>query len=81
MNIPLPKLIEVSQSYPASPRLDFHGLLAEQFDEEGLSRTTLRDLRRKLVDFEHENKGMLDTADEVALARVRLLIQAVESRS
>jgi hypothetical protein len=37
MNIPLPKLIEVTQSYPASPRLDFHGLLAEQFDEEGLS--------------------------------------------
>jgi hypothetical protein len=32
MNIPLPKLIEVTQSYPASPRLDFHGLLAEQFD-------------------------------------------------
>ena len=37
MSIPLPKLIEVTQSYPASPRLDFHGLLAEQFDEEGLS--------------------------------------------
>jgi len=37
MNIPLPKLIEVTQSYPASPRLDFHALLAEQFDEEGLS--------------------------------------------
>jgi hypothetical protein len=33
MNIPLPELIEVSQSYPASPRLDFHGLLAEQFEE------------------------------------------------
>ena len=37
MSIPLPKLIEVTQSYPASLRLDFHGLLAQQFDKEGLS--------------------------------------------
>lgn len=33
----MPKLIEVTQSYPASPRLDYHGLLAGQFDKEGLS--------------------------------------------
>ena len=37
MSIPLQKLIEVTQTYPASPRLDFHRLLAEQFDKEGLS--------------------------------------------
>lgn len=37
MSIPLPKLIEVTQTYPASPRLDFHSLLAGQFDKEGLS--------------------------------------------
>ena len=38
MSIPLQKLIEVTQTYPASPRLDFHVLLAEQFDKEGLNR-------------------------------------------
>jgi hypothetical protein len=32
----LPKLIEVRQTYPASPRIDFHRCLAEQFDGEGL---------------------------------------------
>lgn len=30
-------MIEVKQSYPASPRLDYHGLLAEQFDKEALA--------------------------------------------
>ena len=37
MSILVPKMIEVKQSYPASPRLDYHGLLAEQFDKEGLT--------------------------------------------
>lgn len=37
MSIPLPKLIEISQTYPPSPRLDFHSLLAEQFHKEGLN--------------------------------------------
>jgi hypothetical protein len=37
MSIPLPKLIEVTQSYPASLRLDFYELLAQQFDKEDLS--------------------------------------------
>ncbi len=37
MSIPLPKLIEVTQTYPPSKRLDFHKLLAEHFDKEGLS--------------------------------------------
>jgi len=36
MNIPLPELIEITQSYPASAQLDFHAILAEQFDIEGL---------------------------------------------
>ena len=36
MSIPLPKMIEVTQTYPASPRLDFYALLREQFDTEGL---------------------------------------------
>ena len=37
MTIPLPKLIEITQSYPASPALNFHSLLAEQFHREGLN--------------------------------------------
>lgn len=41
MSIPLPRMIEVTQTYPASPRLDFHAVLGEQFDKEGLkSRIT-----------------------------------------
>jgi hypothetical protein len=31
------KMIEVRQDYPASPRVDFRGLLAEQFESEGLN--------------------------------------------
>lgn len=37
MSIPLPKLIEVTQTYPAAAQLDFDKLLAEQFDKENLS--------------------------------------------
>jgi len=36
MNMPLPNLIEITQTYPASEPLDFHSLLARQFEEEGL---------------------------------------------
>jgi hypothetical protein len=36
MSIPLPKMVEVTQTYPASAQLDFHALLAEQFEKEGL---------------------------------------------
>lgn len=38
MTIPLPKLIEVTQTYPPSPRLDFPSLIAEQFQDQGLSQ-------------------------------------------
>ena len=37
MSIVLPKLIEVTQTYPVSARLDFHQLLASQFDQQGLN--------------------------------------------
>jgi len=37
MSITLPKLIEVTQSYPPSVRLDFSKLLAEQFEQAGLN--------------------------------------------
>jgi hypothetical protein len=37
MSIALPKLIEVTQTYPPSARLDFPRLLAEQFQNKGLS--------------------------------------------
>ena len=45
MSIPLPNLIEVTQTYPPSLRLDFDGLLAEQFDKEGISRKILPGMR------------------------------------
>src|SRR5690242_5919824 len=37
MTIPLPKLIEIAQTYPASASLNIHSILAEQFHKEGLS--------------------------------------------
>ncbi len=37
MTITLPKLIEITQSFPASPPLNFHSVLAEQFHREGLN--------------------------------------------
>lgn len=36
MNILIPKMIEVRQAYPASPRLDFHRILGEEFDKAAL---------------------------------------------
>jgi len=45
MRIQIPKLIEVRQAYPASPRLEFQRLLAEQFDKEGLNRKILPGMR------------------------------------
>ena len=37
MSPSLPKLTELTQTYPASPQLDFHRLIADQFDREGLN--------------------------------------------
>ena len=37
MNIFIPKMIEVRQAYPASPRLDFQRILTDQFDKEVLN--------------------------------------------
>jgi hypothetical protein len=37
MPIPLPKLIEVNQTYPPSPHLDLHRQLAEQLDQQSLT--------------------------------------------
>ncbi len=37
MTISLPKLIEITQKYPASSPLNFHAVLAEQFYREGLN--------------------------------------------
>jgi len=45
MSIQIPKLIEVRQAYPASPRLEFHKVLAEQFDKEVLNRKILPGMR------------------------------------
>lgn len=41
----MPKLIEVRQSFPSSPPLDFPKLLSEQFDNEGLIRKILPGMR------------------------------------
>ena len=37
MSMLIPKMIEVRQSYPASPPLDFHKLIAEEFDKQALN--------------------------------------------
>ena len=37
MNISIPKMIEVRQAYPASPRLDFNRILGEEFDKQALN--------------------------------------------
>jgi hypothetical protein len=36
MTMPLPNLIEITQTYPSSPQLNFRALLAEQFQRQGL---------------------------------------------
>jgi len=33
----MPKMIEVRQAYPVSPRLDFQRILAEEFDKQALN--------------------------------------------
>jgi len=33
----MPKMIEVRQTYPASPRLDFQKILDEEFDRQALN--------------------------------------------
>ncbi len=38
MTMQTPKMIEVRQEFPPSPRLDFQSLLADQFDRQALSR-------------------------------------------
>jgi Domain of unknown function (DUF362) len=72
MSIPLPKLIEATQSYPASPRLDFHGLLAEQFDKEGL-RSKISPGMRIAVGV--GSRGIANLK-EIVEAALRLLIAA-----
>lgn len=37
MTIPLPQMIEVTQTYPASSPVDYHSVLAEQFHQQGLN--------------------------------------------
>jgi hypothetical protein len=47
-------------------------------EDEGIS---LRDLRFALADFEQDHKATLDEDDQVAFARVRLLLLAAEEQS
>jgi hypothetical protein len=37
MTIPLPNMIEVTQTFPASPSINYHSVLAEQFRTQGLN--------------------------------------------
>jgi hypothetical protein len=72
MIIPLPNLIEVTQTYPASPRLDFNGLLAEQFDKEGLSSKISPGMR---IAVGVGSRGIANLK-EIAQAALRVLIGA-----
>lgn len=45
MESQLPKMIEVRQTFPPSPRLDFPGLLGEQFDQTGLREEIVPGMR------------------------------------
>jgi Lactate racemase N-terminal domain len=72
MSIQMPKLIEVRQAYPASPRLEFQKLLAEQFDEEGLNKKILPGMR---VAVGVGSRG-ISNLKEIVEAAIRLLMAA-----
>jgi hypothetical protein len=72
MSILLPKLIEVTQTYPASAQPDFHRLLAEQFDKEDLSSKISPGMR---VAVGVGSRGIANLK-EIVEAALRLLIAA-----
>src|SRR3954471_8521338 len=72
MSIRMPKLIEVRQTYPASPPLEFQRLLAEQFDKEGLNGKILPGMR---IAVGVGSRG-ISNLKEIVEAVIRVLIRA-----
>ena len=72
MSILIPKLIEVRQAYPSSPQLDFHRLLAEQFDKEGLNSRISPGMR---IAVGVGSRG-ISNLKEIVEAAIRVLVAA-----
>jgi Lactate racemase N-terminal domain len=72
MSMQMPKLIEIRQAYPASPRLDVQRLLAEQFETEGLNRRILPGMR---VAVGVGSRG-ISNLKEIVQAAIRVLMAA-----
>ena len=68
----MPKMIEVRQAYPASPRLDFQKILAEQFDNEGLNTKISPGMR---IAVGVGSRGIANLK-EIVEAAIRVLIRA-----
>lgn len=70
--IELPKLIEVTQSYPPSPRLDFAKVIAEQFQRAGLDQKISPGMR---IAVGVGSRGIANLK-EIVKATLSLLLQA-----
>lgn len=68
----MPKLIEVRQSYPASPPLDFHKLIAEAFEKETLNSRISPGMR---IAVGVGSRGIANLK-EIVEAAIRVLIRA-----
>ncbi len=68
----MPRMIEVRQSYPASPPLDFQKILAEQFDNEGLNSRISPGMR---IAVGVGSRGIANLK-EIVDAAIRVLIRA-----
>ena len=68
----MPKMIEVRQSYPASPPLDFNKLLAEQFDREAVNGRISPGMR---IAVGVGSRGIANLK-EIVEAAIRVLIRA-----
>lgn len=72
MTIPLPKLIEITQTYPASPPLNFHAVLTEQFHCGGLNSRLSPGMR---IAVGVGSRGIANLQD-IVQALLRLLTEA-----
>src|SRR5438067_13451533 len=72
MSILMPEMIEVRQAYPASPRLDFHRILGEEFDKQALNSKILPGMR---IAVGVGSRG-ISNLKEIVEAAIRVLIRA-----
>src|SRR5215469_3917699 len=72
MSNTMPKMIEVRQAYPASPRLDFHRILGEEFDEKALNSGISPGMR---VAIGVGSRGIANLK-EIVEAAIRVLVRA-----